>query len=195
MIKKLFILLILILTFTTFAFAQTKSNDEIERQIKTLKVEKTITLSYDESGGTSKIFVLGEDFGREQDNRAGLNGFSFGMAFFYPGKTLNAAPEEIALTFWAQSKKPKFGESHSLLIFADSETIDLGKARYLSRPNEKTEYLNFKISRENLLKIANSTNSGLKIGNAKFQFTPEHLRSFTALMKISNPTELFSDYD
>lgn len=187
MIKKLFLLLILVLTFTSFALAQTKSNDAIEKQIKTLKVEKTITLSYDESGGTSKIFVIGEDFGRDQDNRAGLNGFSFGMAFFYPGKTLNAAPDEIALTFWVQSKKPTFGESHNLTVFANGEILDLGNARYVSREREKTEYLNFKISRENLIRISNSTATKLKIGNAEFQFTSEHLKVFAALVKISDP--------
>ena len=188
--KKLFLLPVLIATFTAFAFAQTKSNDAIEKQIKALKVEKIITLSYDEQGGTSKIFVSGEDFGREQNKRAGLNGFSFGMAFFYPGKTLNAAPGTINLTFWAQSKKPKFAESHNLTIFAAGETLDLGEARYVSRPAEKTEYLNFKISRENLLKIAGAANAKLKIGNAEFQFTPEHIRAFAALAKISDPAEL-----
>lgn len=188
--KKLFLLPILILTFAAFAFAQTKTNDAIEKQIKTLKVEKTITLSYDERGGTSKIFVIGEDFGREQNKRAGLNGFSFGMAFFYPGKILNAAPATIALTFWAQSKKPKFAASHNLTIFAAGETLDLGDARYLSRQAEKTEYLNFKISRENLIKIAKADSAKLKIGNAEFQFTPEHLKNFAALVKISNPMEL-----
>ena len=190
MIKKLFLLPILVLTFTSFAIAQTKSNDAIEKQIKTLKVEKTITLSYDEQGGTSKIFVIGEDFGRAQDNRAGLNGFSFGMAFFYPGKTLNAAPDLINLTFWAQSKKQKFAALHSLTIFANGETLDLGDARYVSRQNEKTEYLNFKISRENLIKIAKSNFGKLKIGNAEFQLTPEHFRALVALVKISEPSEL-----
>jgi len=188
--KKLFLLPILILTFAAFAFAQTKTNDVIEKQIKTLKVEKNVTVSYDETGGTSEIFVIGKDFGREQDNRAGLNGFSFGMAFFYAGKILNAAPDTINLTFWAQTKKPRFAEAHNLTIFAGGETLDLGDARYVSRQAEKTEYLNFKISRENLIKIAKADSAKLKIGKAEFQFTPEHLRIFAALVKISDPAEL-----
>ncbi len=89
-----------------------------------------------------------------------------------------------------QSKKPKFAESHNLTIFAPGETLDLGDARYVSRPTEKTEYLNFKISRENLIKIAKANSAKLKIGNAEFQFTPEHIRAFAALVKISNPIEL-----
>ena len=189
MLKKFFLLPTLILTLTAFAFAQTKTNDAIEKQIKALKVEKAVSVSYDESGGTSKIFVSGEDFGRTQDNRANLQSFSFGMAFFYAGKTLNAAPDIINLTFWAQSKKPRFAESHNLTIFNDAETLDLGDARYVLK-SDKIEYLNFKISRENLIKIAKSTNAKLKIGNAEFQFTPEHLRVFAALVKISDPTDL-----
>ena len=182
--KNLFLLPVLILTCSVFAFAQTKSNDAVAKQIKALKVEKTIVLSYDEQGGTSKIFVRGEDFGHEQDRRAGLDSFSFGMAFFYPGKTLNVVPETINLTFWAQSKKPKFAASHNLIINADGETFDLGDARYIFRQSEKTEYLNFKISRRDLIKIAKSTTAKLKIGNADFQFTPEHLRNFAALVEI-----------
>ncbi len=189
MLKKFFLLPTLILTLTAFAFAQIKANDAIEKQIKILKVEKVISVSYDESGGTSKIFVRGEDFGRTQDNRAALQSFSFGMAFFYAGKALTAAPDIINLTFWAQSKKPRFAEAHNLTIFTDAETLDLGDARYVLK-SDKIEYLNFKISRENLIKIAKSSNAKLKIGNAEFQFAPEHLRVFTALVKISDPTEL-----
>ncbi len=187
MIKRFFFLSVLVLILTTFVCAQTKTNDVLEKQIKNLKVEKTFTLSYDDQGKNSKILVIGEDFGREQDDRAGLQNFSFGMAFFYPDKTLNTAPDTINLTFWAQSKKPKFAESNDLKMFAGGENLDLGNARYVSKPDRNMEYLNYKISRENLVKLAKSADAKLKIGNSEFKFTSEHLRIFAALVKISDP--------
>lgn len=188
--KKLFPASLLILIITAAAFSQSKSNDQIERQIKALKVEKTIELNYNEAGGTSKIFARGEDFGRDADKRANVEGFSFGMAFFYAGKALTAAPAapaEINLTFWVQTKKPRFAEAHHLTVVAGGETIDLGDARYVSKPNEKMEYLNFRIPREIFARIARSTGARIKIGAAEFVFTAEHLKIFDAIAKISDP--------
>lgn len=189
--KKLFPALVLILILTAAAFPQSKSNDRIERQIKALKVEKIVELSYNEAGGTSKIFARGEDFGRDADKRAAVENFSFGTAFFYAGKTLNDAPAEINLTFWVQTKKPRFAEAHHLtVVLAGGEIIDLGEARYVSKPNEKMEYLNFRIPREIFAKIARSTGARIKIGAAEFAFTAEHLKIFDALTKISDPSVL-----
>jgi len=188
--KKLFLLPILILTFAPFASAQAKANDAIEKQIKALNVEKNFKLTYDEAGGTSKIFATGEDFGREADKRARVQSFSFGMAFFYAGKTLTAAPTEINLTFWVLAKKPQFAEAHHLTVFVGTETLDLGEARYAVRQGEKIEYLNFKIPREVFVKIVKTSDAKIKIGNTEFKFTPEHLKTFAAMVRISDPSAL-----
>jgi hypothetical protein len=184
--KKYFLWPLIVLIFTFTLFAQSKTNDAIAKQIKDLKAEKTIALSYDEAGKTSKIMVTGEDFGKEQHKRAGVEAMNFGMAFFYPGKALTAAPSELNFTFWVVSKKPRFAASHHWTVTVGDETLDLGEARYAARAAENMEYLNFKISRENLEKIAKSSDVKFKIGSAELKFTPEHLRAFANLLKIVN---------
>src|SRR5215213_3057991 len=184
---KIYLLVPLIVLLSVAAsFSQSKTNEAIEKQIKALNAEKAITLSYDEAGKTSKIMVTGEDFGKEQDRRAGVEAMNFGMAFFYPGKALTAAPADINFTFWVLSKKPKFAAAHAWTVTVGGETLDLGEARYAARPKENMEYLNFKISRTNLEKIVQARDVKFKIGNAELKFTPEHLRAFANLLKIVN---------
>ncbi len=180
---------IIILAAAIVATAQIgKSNDAIDKQIKTLKADKNISLSYNDDGGTSKVFAVGEDFGKDQDDRAGLRNFNFGMAFFYAGKSLAAAPETIKWTFWAYySKKPRFPDAHNLKITVDGETLDLGDAGYVVRMNEGREFLNFAVSRENLAKIAKGSKATMKIGASEFSFTPEQMRTFANIIKISDP--------
>jgi hypothetical protein len=182
--KKYFLLPLLVLLGVGAAFGQSKSNEAIAKQIKDLKAEKNITLSYDEASKTSKIMVVGDDFGSEQDKRAGVEAMNFGMAFFYPGKALNVAPDEINFTFWVLNKKPKFAASHAWAATVGSETLDLGDARYVAKPKENMEYLNFKISRANLEKIARGSDVKIKLGTVELKFTPEQLRTFANLLKI-----------
>lgn len=163
------------------AFGQSKSNDAIARQIKTLKADKSITLTYDAAADTTKIMVVAENFGQEQQKAAGIDAINFGMAFFYPGQSLAASPEEIALTFWVLNKKPKFASSHKWT----TATLDLGDARYAARASEEMEYLNFKVSREDLTKIA-ASDGKFRLGAADLQFSAEHLRIFNAILAISD---------
>jgi hypothetical protein len=186
--KKYSLLPLLVLLVAAVAFGQSKSNAAIAEQIKDLKAEKAITLTYDEASKMSKIMVTGEDFGKEQDKRAGVEAMNFGMAFFYPGQALATAPAEINFTFWVLNKKPKFAESHHWTVTIGTETLDLGEARYAARPKENMEYLNFKISRENLEKIAKApAEVKFRLGAAELKFTPEHLRTFANLLKIADP--------
>lgn len=178
---KLTAVIALVLLAALAAAAQSKSNDAIAKQIKALKADKAITLTYDASSNMSKIMVVGEDFGKEQDKAAGVDAMNFGMAFFYPGQSLAASPEEIALTFWVLSKKPKFAASNKWT----TATLDLGDARYAARASEEMEYLNFKVSREDLTTIAKSDGK-FKLGAAELQFSAEHLRIFSAVLAISD---------
>ena len=174
--------------FSINIFAQTKTNEAIEKQIKNLRLAQT-KLTYNPESNMSKIMVIADDFGSEQDKAAKVQGFSFGMAFFFQGKALTAAPGEINLTFWVKTDKPRFAENHHLTVFAGNETLDLGDARYAAKPNENMEYLNFKISPENLAKIGNAAEAKIKIGNAEFKFLPSHLKVLSGIVKIANPSE------
>lgn len=189
MSQKIICLLFLLFLFLSNNFAQTKTNEAVEQQIKNLRLSQTFKLTYNAESGMSKIMVIADDFGFEQDKTAKVQGFSFGMAFFYQGKTLTVAPDEINLTFWVKTNKPRFAENHHLTVFTANETLDLGDARYVSKPNENMEYLNFKISRSNLEKIAALAEAKMKIGEAEFKFLPSHLRVFSGMVKISNPSD------
>jgi len=187
--KRFLILPLAVLFLASALSAQSKTNEAIAKQIKDLKAEKAITLTYDEASKTSKIMVVAEDFGKSQNKRAGVEAMNFGMAFFYPGTTLTFAPAEINLTFRVSNKKPKFAEAHRWTVTVGSETIDLGEARYAARPKENMEYLNFRISRADLEKIARSPDVKFKLGNAELKFTPEHLKNFHDFLKLSELSE------
>lgn len=185
--KKYLLLPLILFAAAAISFAQSKTNEAITKQIKDLKADKIITLTYDAASNMSKIMVTGENFEGDQVKRAGIQAMNFGMAFFYQGKSLTAAPDEINFTFWVLNKKPKFAESHAWTATIGTETLDLGDARYAARASENMEYLNFKISRENLEKIAKAADVKFKIGNAELKFTPGQLQTFANLLKISNP--------
>jgi hypothetical protein len=184
--KKYLLLPLIVLLFAVSSFGQGKSNEAIARQIKDLKAGN-ITLSYDDASKMSKIMVIGENFGKEDAKSAGVEAMNFGMAFFYQGKALTTAPDEINFTFWVLSKKPRFAAANHWTATVGGETLDLGDARYAARKEENMEYLNFKISRANLEKIAAARDVKFKIGEAEMKFTPGQLQIFSNLLKISNP--------
>lgn len=189
--KQILSLFIFSLISIGIAFGQTaKSNEAIVRQIKQSNAEKTITLDYNAAGNSSKIMFFSEDFGRGQYGSLGLKSLSFAMAFFYAGKTLNQPPPTVNLTFWVETRKPKFAEAHRVTIFNGSETLDLGDARYVSKPGENMEYLNFVIPREILTKTVSGTNQTLKIGASEFKFTAGQLKTMANFVRISDPAAL-----
>lgn len=188
MSKKIFPILLLTILFVINISAQTKTVEAIEKQVKNLRLAQT-KLTYNPDSNMSKIMTVADDFGYEQDKAAKVQGFNFGMAFFFQGKALTAAPPEINLTFWVKTDKPRFAENHHLTVFAGNETLDLGDARYAAKPNENMEYLNFKFSPETLSKIGNSPEARLKIGDAEFNFLPSHLKILSGIVKIADPSE------
>ena len=181
-----FSVLILILMSAIGAFAQSKTSQAIEKQLKTLKADKTLALVYDEKGDVSKIYGFSEDFGKEQDKRNAVESMRFGLAFFFLGRELKTAPAEYTLTFQAGTKKAKFAEAHALKFTIDNETLDLGEARYANK-NQGIEYLNFKLSREQLGKLAKGKTVSMRIGAAELTLSGEQIKMFTDLYALSNP--------
>jgi hypothetical protein len=160
-----------------------KPADAIQRQIKSLGAEKQIELSND--GGASKISGRAENFADAEARAAHIEAMNFGMAFFFPGTTLAAAPDTINLTFWVLTKRPQFAGSSKWVVMLPNETLDLGDSRYSGKG--QMEYLNFKITRSDLAKIAAGSNVKFKLGSASFTFTPEHLQLFKNIIAISDP--------
>ncbi|HQU82201.1 MAG TPA: hypothetical protein PKY59_03700 [Pyrinomonadaceae bacterium] len=181
--KKIFTIFALVFVFCFNAAAQ-KSNDAIAKQIKQLKADKNITLNYDDGSKMSKIMVVTDNFSDSEANQFGLQAVNFALAFFYLGKTLENAPESITLTFWVMTKKPKFAESHNLEFVLGSEKLDLGEARYAAKPAQNMEYLNFKISPDEMEKITKASDVKLNLGKAVFKLTADQKKTLSNLVKI-----------
>ena len=175
-----------IILLSALTVAAQKPNDVITKQIKALRAGKAITLSYDAAGNTSKIMVTAENFADADARRAGIKAMNFGMAVFYPGKELPAVPETLDFAFWILTIKPQFAASHVLKVTLAREMLDLGDARYGAKPRENMEYLNFKISRADLTKIAAESSVKFKLGGHDFTFTPTHLITLKNLLAISD---------
>ena len=180
------LVLISLILAAALSISAQRSNEAINSQIKSLKADKQITLSYDSSDNTTKIMVIGDNVADTEAKAAGIQAMNFGMAFYYPGKALAAAPETINLTFWVLSKKPKFAVAHTWKTNLGTEILDLGDARYSPKASENMEYLNFKITRSDLAKIAAGSNVKFQLGNAAFTFTPSQLSTFKSLIAITD---------
>ncbi len=83
-----------------------KTNDAIQKQIKSLKAEKTIFLSYD--GSSSKLMGVASNFSDSETKAAGVEAMNFAMAFFYVGQTLTAPPDRYQFHLLADVKEAAF---------------------------------------------------------------------------------------
>lgn len=187
--NKRFFALVLILMSATFAFSQLKSGAAIEKQLKNLKADKVYALVYDKDADNSKVYGFGADFGNEQNKRNAIESFRFGMAFNFAGKDLKTVPIEYLLTFQAQMKRSKFAEWHDLKFTIDGVILDLGAARYANK-NEGIEYLNFKLTREQLETLAKGKVILMRIGDAEFTLPAEQRKMFTDLFALSDPASV-----
>ena len=160
-----------------------KTSDAIGRQIKSLNADKHIELSFD--GGASKVFGRADNFADAEARAAHIEAMNFGMAYFFPGTTLSSAPDTINLTFWVLTKKPQFAGTSKWIVNLPSGPLDLGESRYSGKG--QMEYLNFKITRDDLAKIAAAGDVKFKLGTANFTFTPSQTQLFKNIIAVSDP--------
>lgn len=187
--QRLLVLIILFLFAAFTASAQSKSNDAISKQIKALKADKTVNLTFDKDSNMSKLMATGGNFAEADAKKAGIQAMNFGMAFFYPGQALTSAADPIALTFWVLTKKTQFAANHKWTAIIGAETLDLGDAQYAAKPGSNMEYLNFKISRQDLTSIASSADMKFTLGGNEFTFTPEQIKLFKDILILSDPAK------
>lgn len=177
-------LIAFVLLLSSPVFAQ-KTSDAIQKQIKALKAEKQITLSSD--GGASKVMAIADNFSATDEKAAGVQAMNFAMAFFFPADTLTTPPDEINFTFWPMSKKPQFAGGSRWIVALPLGPLDLGEPRYVAKPSENMEYLNFKIKRDDLVKIAAAATVKFKLGSKELSFTPAQMQLLKNIVAISNP--------
>lgn len=185
--RRIFSVILAVLTIAVFASAQSKTSEAINSQIKSLKAERTLEVRYDKPSNITKVMAFGADFGGEQTHPNNLSSFNFGITFFFVGDALTAAPDSFTTTFWAQGKKTVFAESNALTIMVDGENMEIGNARYARKGGDPREFLNFVMPRAALEKIVKGHDAQMKIGKAQFKFKPEHIKLFSDLLAVSNP--------
>lgn len=182
--KKLVFIGALLTFVVSSALAQQKTNDEIEREIKRLDVQK-LDVTYDANSKTSKIMAVSENFSNSDVEAAGVLAMNFAMGFFYPGQAIQNSPQSIHLTFWVLTKKPRFADNHHFTAELDGRSIDLGDARYAAKPNQNMEYLNFDIALSDLTAIGASRSVKFRLGRFSFTPTATQLRTIAAMVKVS----------
>lgn len=168
----------LLIVFPLFAFAalaQTKSNAAIQQQLRSLG-SGSVSVEFDEASRVTKIKGVAENFSRDNEKNAGVRAMNFAVGVIYSGAGLDRSPEPIMLSFWVLSGKPRFGDDHSLIVFAGNETLQLGDARYVARARDGMEYLNFDLTRDQLKRIAKESRVRFLLGGKEFAFTPSHLK-------------------
>src|SRR5687768_10902593 len=122
--KSLLYSALAILLCSAFASAQSKPNDAIARQVKTLGSESTITLSHDHASNMSKLMAVSENFSDSEAKAADVRAMNFAAGFLYSGQSLEKSPDPILLTFWVLSKQNRFGNGHAFVVQVD----EIGRA-------------------------------------------------------------------
>jgi len=173
-----------ILVFSAASFAQEKTNDDINRQIRSLGVDH-LDVTYDQASNTSKLMAVSENFGGRDAESAGVLAVNFAIGFFYQGTALKTPPETVHFAFWVLTKKPRFADSHHLTVDLNGRTLDLGEARYAAKPNQNVEYLNFEISRADLAAIGSAGKTTFHLGQHTFVGTLSQTKLILAVNTIS----------
>ena len=176
------------LLFAAFSAAagQSRSNESISRQIKTLNAGNAITLTFDPAGNSSKLMAVSENFSASETDAAGIRAMNFAAGIIYAGDSLASPPDTVKLTFWAMTKHPRFADAHRLTVYLPSETLDLGDARYSPKPRTNMEYLNFEIPRQDLEKIAAESSVRFRLGSYDLSFTRSQLRLLADLLVLTD---------
>jgi len=178
------LLLPIILSIFVFpVLAQTKSNVEINKQIRQLN-EKNITVSYD--GNTSKLMAVADNFSDRDSAKAGVQAMNFAVGFFYPGEQLKDAPDPIMFTFWVLTKRPRFANIIDVTFSIDGERLLVDNIRYSARARDGVEYINCKLSRADMKRIAKGREVQVKIGENEFRFLPDQLRMLADVLTVSD---------
>jgi hypothetical protein len=174
-----------VLLSLTFAISAQTSNDTMQARINSLSAGKAITITFDSVSGTSKIMAVSENFSKDDASRAGLLAMNFAIGHIYPSDSIVKSPDSYLLTFWVMSKKPRFGANHAMTVVLRDEMLVIGSARYAAKPREQMEYLNFEISRENLMKIAGQTEVRFQLGDEEFTFTKSQMKLLADLLVVT----------
>ena len=182
--KRPILLAFFVLAVVSSVAAQV-SNETLQNRITSAQATKIFTVTHDAAASTSKLMAVSDNVSRDEANRAGILAMNFAIGHFYAGDALTKEPDSFLLTFWVLTKKPRFGANHAMTVALREEMLVIGSARYVAKPAQQMEYLNFEISRENLVKIAGQSDVRFMLGDEEFTFTKSQMRLLADLLTIT----------
>ncbi len=144
------------------------------------------SISYDQDSNESKIMAVAQNFDQKEASKAGVQAINFAAAFNFTGRSLAAAPENLNFAFWVLTKSPRFAADHHWAVTVGGKTFEIGDARYVSKPSERIEYLNFILTRDDLKKIA-QPGAKFTVGGYEFTVTPAQTKTLSDLYTMSTP--------
>lgn len=171
---KLIYIIVTVFLLVSAASAQTKTNDAIRQQLRTLGSE--IAVNFDQNSKVTTIKGVAENFANDEAKRAGVKAMNFAVGVIYPGDGLGRSPDQFMLSFWVLSGKPRFGDDHTFNVFFQDGTMQLGQARYTARQRDGMEYLNFNLTRDQVKQIATESKVSFQLGGKTFNFTPSQIK-------------------
>lgn len=181
--RSLFFVFLLCI-FSVSASAQTRSNDAITRDIRSLGSSESITVHYDASSNVTTLKAIAENFADAETKRAGIRAMNFASGAIYLGNGIDKPIDPLTFSFWAMSSKPRFGESHALVVVTRSGRLNIGDSRYVARARDGMEYLNFSLTREQLTAIA-QPGTTVELGAYTFTMTASQQKMISDLLKVT----------
>lgn len=178
-------LLLLSATLCISASAQTRSNEAITRDIRSLGSSNSITVHHDPNSKVTTLKAIAENFADAETKRAGIRAMNFAAGAIYVGNGIDKPIDPLTFSFWAMSSKPRFGEGHGLVIVTRSGRLNVGDSRYVARVRDGMEYLNFSLTRNQLAALAQSGTT-FELGSYTFTMTASQQKMISDLLKVTD---------
>ena len=165
-----------------------RSNDSIRRQIMELGAAKSITIEHDDRSNVTTIRAVADNFAEDETKKADIRAMNFAAGVMYLGKEFKASPDPVKVSLWVMAPKPVFTGTTAMQIYAGNGLFDIRDVRHVRRERDQMEYVNFKLTREQLKALALQTNARIIVGRYFFTFTKSQLKLLADLYMATEVT-------
>lgn len=182
---KVILFFFILISLAISTSAQTRSNEAITRDIRSLGSSGSITVHHDANSNVTTLKAIAENFADAETKRAGIRAMNFASGAIYLGNGIDKPIDMLTFSFWAMSSKPRFGESHTLVVVTRGGRLNIGDSRYVARARDGMEYLNFTLTREQLSAIA-QPGTTVELGSYTFTMTASQQKMVSDLLKVTD---------
>lgn len=204
---KVFILIaILLLSFASFGqdAPAPKTIEELKKQKKPFKHDNQYVIHYDKFEDESRVQCVGFNLIGFGENLAevlagGIGGrrgnvsvLMLGSGFGFKGDTLKEEPSDYYLYFYYSGEQWKFLRNTKLIALLDGETrIQFGEGEAIRNIGYGgvTEIIGFKVTKEQLLQMANAKLVEIKIGSYVKPLKKEYQEMFANIVKLGDMSQ------